>query len=78
MQWVYQNCVVLDELGDIMEDHCIVPFPFDDDLFGRSLAGGFDTDTVPTATEHPFTVQDKIEYHRKMAYIYEQVLSLID
>jgi hypothetical protein len=80
MQWVYQNCVVLDELGEIMEDHCIVPFPFDDDLFGRSLAKGSttDTDLLSKAVDHPSTVQDKIDYHRKMAHVYEQVLSLID
>jgi hypothetical protein len=77
MQWVYQNCVVLDELGEVMEDHCIVPFPFDDDLFGRSLAAADGSDVMP-AKAVPSTVQEKIDYHRRMAHVYQQVLSLID
>jgi hypothetical protein len=79
MQWVYENCVVLDELGEIMEDHCVVPFPFDDDLFGRALGEGSAAALSATTTGHyPSTVQEKLDYHRRMAQVYQQALSLID
>jgi hypothetical protein len=65
MSWVYQNCVVLDETGGVMEDHCIIPFPFDD-LFDRSLAANAST-----------SAQDKLNYHRRMVHVYKKVVSLI-
>lgn len=67
MDWVHENCVVLDEMGNVLEEHCVVPFPFDDDLYGRSLM----------ASSPLSTTEDELQYHQRMIGIYESVLSII-